>query len=138
MQEKTPVSPGHFPDLADVFLSHCPGIPGHQKMHLIGIEPTHAAPEATALSTELQTHLLYHTRIVPILQVFFKFFRISKNPLVTTPYKTKHYIPTFSAGSPQSPKPLLIYAFSIPPGTDQSQNAHRSEPSPAYRRDRQP
>ena len=57
MQEKTPVSPGHFPDLADVFLSHCPGIPGHQKMHLIGIEPTHAAPEATALSTELQTHL---------------------------------------------------------------------------------
>ena len=31
--------------------------PGHQKMHLIGIEPTHAAPEATALSTELQMHL---------------------------------------------------------------------------------
>ena len=27
------------------------------KMRLIGIEPTHAAPEATALSTELQTHL---------------------------------------------------------------------------------
>ena len=39
MQEKTPVSLGPFPDLADVFLSHCPGIPGHQKMHLIGIEP---------------------------------------------------------------------------------------------------
>ena len=34
-----------------------PDIPGHQKMHLIGIEPTHAAPEATALSTELQMHL---------------------------------------------------------------------------------
>lgn len=30
-------------------------------MHLIGIEPTHAAPEATALSTELQMHLLYST-----------------------------------------------------------------------------
>ena len=30
-------------------------------MHLIGIEPTHAAPEATALSTELQVHLHYHT-----------------------------------------------------------------------------
>ena len=39
MQEKTPVSPGPFPDLADVFLSHCPGISGHQKMHLIRIEP---------------------------------------------------------------------------------------------------
>ena len=25
-------------------------------MRLIGIEPTHAAPEAAALSTELQTH----------------------------------------------------------------------------------
>lgn len=30
-------------------------------MHLIGIEPTHAAPEATALSTELQMHLHYDT-----------------------------------------------------------------------------
>ena len=29
----------------------------NKKMRLIGIEPTHAAPEATALSTELQTHL---------------------------------------------------------------------------------
>ena len=27
-----------------------------QKMRLIGIEPTHTAPEAIALSTELQTH----------------------------------------------------------------------------------
>ena len=35
-----------------------PDIPGHQKMHLIGIEPTHAAPEATALSTELQVQLI--------------------------------------------------------------------------------
>ena len=67
-----------------------------KRMRLRGIEPPHAAPEATALSTELQTHLLYHTRIVPILQVFFKFFRISKNPLVTAPYKTNHYIPTFN------------------------------------------
>ena len=30
-------------------------------MHLIGIEPTHTAPEAIALSTELQMHLLYST-----------------------------------------------------------------------------
>ena len=38
------------------------GVSGvHGKMRLIGIEPTHAAPEATALSTELQTHLRYHT-----------------------------------------------------------------------------
>ena len=37
--------------------SNRPGFPGHKKMHLIGIEPTHAAPEATALSTELQMHL---------------------------------------------------------------------------------
>ena len=35
------------------------GFFGKRKMRLIGIEPTHAAPEATALSTELQTHL-YH------------------------------------------------------------------------------
>ena len=27
-----------------------------KRMRLIGIEPTHAAPEATALSTELQVH----------------------------------------------------------------------------------
>ena len=27
-------------------------------MRLIGIEPTHAAPEATALSTELQMHVI--------------------------------------------------------------------------------
>ena len=32
-------------------------------MHLIGIEPTHAAPEATALSTELQMHLRQYTII---------------------------------------------------------------------------
>lgn len=39
------------------------------KMHLIGIEPTHAAPEATALSTELQMHLQYNTTFYFILQV---------------------------------------------------------------------
>ena len=32
-----------------------------KRMRLIGIEPTHAAPEATALSTELQMHCLYNT-----------------------------------------------------------------------------
>ena len=40
-------------------------------MRLIGIEPTHAAPEATALSTELQTHLLYNTTFLRKLQVLF-------------------------------------------------------------------
>ena len=34
---------------------------GNKKMRLRGIEPPHAAPEATALSTELQTHLNYNT-----------------------------------------------------------------------------
>ena len=40
----------------------------YKKMRLIGIEPTHAAPEATALSTELQTHLHYITTHFPKLQ----------------------------------------------------------------------
>ena len=40
-----------------------------QKMRLIGIEPTHAAPEATALSTELQTHLYHDTILFLNLQV---------------------------------------------------------------------
>ncbi len=39
-------------------------------MHLIGIEPTHAAPEATALSTELQMHRYYITTFSCILQAF--------------------------------------------------------------------
>lgn len=44
-------------------------------MRLIGIEPTHAAPEATALSTELQTHLNYDTIFLRDLQgVFCCFF----------------------------------------------------------------
>ena len=42
-------------------------------MHLIGIEPTHAAPEATALSTELQTHLYYITILFQKLQLLFLF-----------------------------------------------------------------
>ena len=37
-------------------------------MRLIGIEPTHAAPEATALSTELQTHHIHDTTICRMLQ----------------------------------------------------------------------
>lgn len=43
-------------------------------MRLIGIEPTHAAPEATALSTELQTHLLYITTFFQKNQVVISFF----------------------------------------------------------------
>ena len=43
-------------------------------MHLIGIEPTHAAPEATALSTELQTHPYYDTIFFPKLQVLILHF----------------------------------------------------------------
>ena len=31
---------------------------GNKKMRLRGIEPPHAAPEATALSTELQARIL--------------------------------------------------------------------------------
>ena len=42
-------------------------------MRLIGIEPTHAAPEATALSTELQTHLYYITILFKKLQLLFLF-----------------------------------------------------------------
>ena len=45
-------------------------VPAHvEKMHLIGIEPTHAAPEATALSTELQMHLHYNTTFYSVWQV---------------------------------------------------------------------
>ena len=40
-------------------------------MRLIGIEPTHAAPEATALSTELQTHLYHDTILFSDLQGVF-------------------------------------------------------------------
>ena len=42
-----------------------------QRMRLIGIEPTHAAPEATALSTELQTHLCHDTPFYWKLQGFY-------------------------------------------------------------------
>ncbi len=30
-------------------------------MHLTGVEPAHMPPEGTALSTELQMHLLHYT-----------------------------------------------------------------------------
>ena len=40
-----------------------------KRMRLRGIEPPHAAPEATALSTELQTRLLYNTIFSLKLQV---------------------------------------------------------------------
>ena len=43
----------------------------NKKMRLIGIEPTHAAPEATALSTELQTHLCHDTPFYWKLQGFY-------------------------------------------------------------------
>ena len=43
----------------------------NKKMRLRGIEPPHAAPEATALSTELQTHLHYHTTFYIKLQGFY-------------------------------------------------------------------
>ena len=38
------------------FTWRLPALTGIKKMRLIGIEPTHTAPEAIALSTELQTH----------------------------------------------------------------------------------
>ena len=59
--------------------------PLHQKMRLIGIEPTHAAPEATALSTELQTHLLYNTTLGPKIQVFFSNFSICSHNFASQP-----------------------------------------------------
>lgn len=47
-------------------------------MHLIGIEPTHTAPEAIALSTELQMHLLHSTircfKAQEYLLIFIVFF----------------------------------------------------------------
>ena len=45
---------------------------GNKKMRLRGIEPPHAAPEATALSTELQTHLLYLTTLFQKMQADFR------------------------------------------------------------------
>ena len=48
-----------------------------KRMRLRGIEPPHAAPEATALSTELQTHLNHDTIFLRDLQgVFCCFFII--------------------------------------------------------------
>ena len=44
-----------------------------KRMRLRGIEPPHAAPEATALSTELQTHLHYITILFKKLQLLFLF-----------------------------------------------------------------
>lgn len=41
-------------------------------MRLRGIEPPHVAPEATALSTELQTHLLYYTVKIKKCKYYFK------------------------------------------------------------------
>ena len=43
----------------------------NKKMRLRGIEPPHAAPEATALSTELQTHLCHDTPFYWKLQGFY-------------------------------------------------------------------
>ena len=43
-------------------------------MRLRGIEPPHAAPEATALSTELQTHHLYNTMFFLMMQAKFSIF----------------------------------------------------------------
>lgn len=43
-------------------------------MRLIGIEPTHTAPEAIALSTELQTHWYYYSVKIKKLQVLLKNF----------------------------------------------------------------
>ncbi len=41
-------------------------------MRLRGIEPPHVAPEATALSTELQTHPVNHTIFFEDLQEAFQ------------------------------------------------------------------
>ena len=55
-------------------LSHMESVKNRKRMRLIGIEPTHAAPEATALSTELQMHLQQYKQFIKKNQVFFLFF----------------------------------------------------------------
>ena len=44
------------------------------EMRLRGIEPPHMAPEAIALSTELQTHWYYYSVKIKKLQVLLKNF----------------------------------------------------------------
>ena len=58
---------------------------GTKIMRLRGIEPPHAAPEATALSTELQTHHIYITIFFSEMQVYFcKFSEIFELLRVTS------------------------------------------------------
>ncbi len=41
-------------------------------MHLKGIEPSQLAPEASALSTELQVHLLFYIKYPEISSAYFQ------------------------------------------------------------------
>lgn len=51
-------------------LTQMESVKNRKRMRLIGIEPTPQAPEAGALSTELQTHLHYNTIFCFVLQAF--------------------------------------------------------------------
>ena len=47
-----------------------PDLHGKKKMHLTGVEPAHMPPEGTALSIELQMHLVHYILEVRKKQVF--------------------------------------------------------------------
>ena len=68
-------------------------------MRLIGIEPTHAAPEATALSTELQTHRLYFTINCGKRQELFQLLLICN--LMLQPFPASK--PSYKEEAPHSP-----------------------------------
>lgn len=65
---------------------------GNKKMRLRGIEPPHAAPEATALSTELQTHLYYITILFKKLQLLFLFPILFSDLFISFPMNY-HFFP---------------------------------------------
>ncbi len=63
-----PKNKGKIPGLTGIFPLSISIGENTKIMRLRGIEPPHAAPEATALSTELQTHHIYNTILLPKMQ----------------------------------------------------------------------
>ena len=79
-------------------------------MRLIGIEPTHTAPEAIALSTELQMHLLYNTTLFQNLQeVPANFLYIFLRPPISLPGSR-----TLVSGFPQTGLSVFDGLFRTP------------------------
>ena len=79
-------------------------------MHPTGIEPTHMAPEAIALSTELQMHLLYDTTLFQNLQgVPANFLYIFLRPPISVPGSR-----TLVSGFPQTGLPVFDGLFRTP------------------------